>query len=439
MLKKFNINVFVPKNNSLFVAIISIFLLFSLVLYAYPSTFLFLFNNILGNLLLALSVIGLGFFDIRWAIGLAAIFVILYQATHIAGHKSSKPTTFGQPTVLKEGFDQWSTQLKEDFIKFEDTFNPNYQFDINIIQKQASPEEVEYLLINNKWLWSEDVKAMYKEAIMQNSTTSIDPGIALEVAQTIYNETAIKELMSWNTKEGSFLLTGVTIGHTDGMADNLNNIVRCGTSTESSNGDGSAVMEKIVNTGYDGINGSVVQNITPVSNADIPGLVAGFKFLKNECNPCTALNNPADYSCPFSLNVGDGGGVSAIWNNLWGLTSDSSSSAANKKKQFPLLTELRNELNNAGVILNPIIRSSTSANTSATNSSGSSGSSSSSGSSTSTSASANTTNATGTIIDSASTIAGNAATSADASTGATNISLSDMLSNIESPFLNSNM
>jgi hypothetical protein len=194
-------------------------------------------------------------------------------------------------------------------------------------------------------------------------------------------------------------------------------------------------MEKIVNTGYDGINGSVIQNITQVSNADIPGLVAGFKFLKNECNPCTALNNPADYSCPFSLNVGDGGGVSAIWNNLWGLTSDSSASAANKKKQFPLLTELRNELNNAGDILNPIISSSSSANTGTTNSSGSSSSSGSSGSSTTT----NTNDATGTIIDSESTIASNAATSADASTGATNISLSDMLNNIEGPFLNSNM
>jgi len=438
MFKKFNINVFMPKNNSLFVAIISIFLLFSLVLYAYPSTFLFLFNNILGNLLLILSVIGLGFFDIRWAIGLAAIFVILYQAIHIASKPSTfgQSETFGQPTVLREGFDQWSTQLKEDFIKFENTFNPNYRFDINIIQKQASPEEVEYLLINNKWLWSEDVKAMYKEAIMQSSTTSIDPGIALDIAQTIYNETAIKELMSWNTKEGSFLLTGVTIGHTDGMADNLNNIVRCGTSGggEGSNGYGEgtkdAVMEKIVNTGYDGINGSVIQNITQVSNADIPGLVAGFKFLKNECNPCTALNNPADYSCPFSLNVGDGGGVSAIWNNLWGLTSDSSASAANKKKQFPLLTELRDELNNAGDILNPIIRSSSSSTATATTSTGATNSS---------TTTANTNDATGTIIDSASTIASNAATSADASTGATNISLSDMLSNIESPFLNSNM
>jgi hypothetical protein len=215
---------------------------------------------------------------------------------------------------------------------------------LNIIQQQASPEEVQYLLKNGKWPWSDEVKSLYRDAIMRNSSISMDPGVALDVAQTIYNETAIKQMLSWNTKEGAFLLTGVTIGHTKGLPDNINNIIRCGY---NSSDDGSPVMEKIVNVGYNGINGSMIQNTSEVSDEDIPNLVPGFKFLKEPCNPCVALNDPANYSCPFSLNVGDGGEVSAIWQNLWGTSSNSSSSSTTN--QFPLLTELKDELNRASL------------------------------------------------------------------------------------------
>jgi hypothetical protein len=250
--------------------------------------------------------------------------------------------------------------VKTDFANFQNTHNPNFQFDMNIIQKQASPEEVEYLIKNNKWPWSDSVKAMYKDAIMRNSVISMDPGVAMDVAQTIYNETAVKEMLSWNTKEGAFLLTGVTVGHTKGLPDNINNIVRCGTSDGNSNGNGGAVMEKITNVGYDGINGSMIKNYAPVPDAEIHKLVPGFKFLKGECNPCVALNDPANYSCPFSLNVGDGGEVSTIWKDLWGLVSGGSSSgnedegapSGSTKKEFPMLNELKDELTKASLMLN---------------------------------------------------------------------------------------
>ena len=505
MTEKTSINVFIPKNNNIFVAIVAVLALFSVVLYAFPAAFVFLFNNILGNLLLALGVIGVGYFDFRWAVGLAAIFVILYQAFSLSKSGSGKAKQ-QSPFGLKEGFDGscktgcvapteatgncqvsadkktlicpwdckypgsgsgycsyntdcasctprgtfvnpdnnvlpdmshgicsdgttykiddagtncpgyqnnvlpdmshgicsdgttykiddagtncpsqsssngssssssssggtsgnknnvipstsgtglWSSKLKTDFANFENTHNPNFQFDMNIIQKQASPEEVEYLIKNNKWPWSDSVKAMYKDAIMRNSVISMDPGVAMDVAQTIYNETAVKEMLSWNSKEGAFLLTGVTIGHTKGLPDNVNNILRCGLPDGVT---GNAVMEKIVNVGYDGINGSMIQNISRVSNADIPGLVPGFKFLKSECNPCLALDDPANYSCPFSLNVGDGGEVSTIWKNLWGLAGSSTEKEKEKEKEkkkvFPILNELKNELNKASSMLN---------------------------------------------------------------------------------------
>jgi hypothetical protein len=110
---KTNINVYVPRNNNLFIAIISVFLLFSLLLYSYPPLFIFLFNNILGNLLLAVGVIGVGIFDVRWAIGLAAIFVILYQAFKL--NNASLNTASLNTASLKEGFTNWSPQLITDF------------------------------------------------------------------------------------------------------------------------------------------------------------------------------------------------------------------------------------------------------------------------------------------------------------------------------------
>ena len=45
----------------------------------------------------------------------------------------------------------------------------------------------------------------------------------------------------------------------------------------------------------------------------------GFSFVKGPCDPCVALNNPADYSCPFRLNIKGDDSISNQWKQLWGL------------------------------------------------------------------------------------------------------------------------
>jgi hypothetical protein len=178
------------------------------------------------------------------------------------------------------------------------------------------------------------------------------------------------ELLSFQTKEGKFLINGATIGHTKGLPENINNIAVCGIDSK-----GNSILNKVLYTGYHGFNGHMIENITPVENKDVPSVVSGFKFLKGECNPCSALNNPSDYSCPFSLNVGDGEDVSTVWKMLWGLnppdtvgqSSESSAAALNSSfklipevsssssptsssptssspNEFPLLSQLTNEL-----------------------------------------------------------------------------------------------
>jgi hypothetical protein len=351
--KKLNVNVIVPKNNSLFISIIFVFLLFSTIIYIKPSVFLFLFMSILGNFLLVLFVGLVGYFNVQWAIGLSAIFIILYQASHLSSSRGSGSGITHEPFgVLDIEADTiytpttWSQQTITDFLHFQKTHNPNFTFDINILQQQATPAEVQYLLENNQWPWSDEVKKMYRDAIAQSSFISVNLSSSLGEAQAIYNQTAIKELLSWNSKEGTFLLHGATIGNSELLPANVNNIVRCSSSAPSSSAP--SVMQKIIYTGYDSINGSLQSQVSSVENSALPSLINGFKFLKDACNPCVALSNPADYSCPFSIDTGNGPDVSPVWQNLWGLNaSDANASASTDPSKFPLLNQLKKEISNA--------------------------------------------------------------------------------------------
>ena len=144
-------------------------------------------------------------------------------------------------------------------------------------------------------------------------------------------------------------------------------------------------MEKTVNIGYSSIDGKLIKRKTVIDNKDLPNEVTGFKFTNSPCNPCVALNQ--DYSCPFSLDVGDGSQASPIWNKLWGLSSNPSltpesltstsykndiqyyepinlkikvngnGSTTNSSSHFPILSELTKELNQVENIYNPVITS----------------------------------------------------------------------------------
>ena len=233
------------------------------------------------------------------------------------------------------------------------------RFDLDVIQQQATAKEVETLLKTGKWPWSPNVITLYKNAIAQNTIINNEPGSSLLTVQSVYNQRAIVELLAWNTKEGTFLLNGSIIKPTSGMPDNINNLVRCGKNKET----GKITMQKVEYTGYNGVNGSIVSKVTPIANADIPKQVTGFKFLKSECNPCSALDDPANYSCPFSLDLGNGTEVSEVWQQLWGLNSSGSMTpgatktdalspettssiypSSLNKENFPILSQLKDEL-----------------------------------------------------------------------------------------------
>lgn len=211
--------------------------------------------------------------------------------------------------------ENWSKDLIKRFNKYQTTVNKHVaQYNLDILQRQASPEEAEEYLLTGLWPWPEDLKYLYTEQIWSNPIIKIDPAIALNYARKIYNQNAVRELLAWNTKEGHFLLYGSDIGVSDGMPKNIHNTIKCSTdSVDNSN------LEKKVYTGMNLWNGYMNFTKTNINPQDIPNEVPGFSFINQPCNPCVALNSPADFSCPFKLNVKGDDSISEPWKQLWNL------------------------------------------------------------------------------------------------------------------------
>jgi len=436
-----DVNIFIPMKSgdnatTMYVSIISVFIIFSLILYLKPELFLSIFGSLLGNIILIGAVLGLSFYHLKTAIAVGLFFFMLVlvvrrssiqkvtdldkkekftnmysnattvgsnitsgaivtsgttKTTGVTGSTSASGSTGATGTTGATGASgatgatgatdatgasgasgatgtsgateiidsvdpttsygsnrvtTWPSTLVTEFLTFQKGLNPNITFDMDIVQNQATPEEVAYLFKNYKWPWSEKLQGLYNEAIAQNLFISVDPGVSMISAQQIYNETAMKQLISYNTKEGTFLLNGVTVGHNKKLPSNINNSIQCSTNSK-----GEPILEKIVYNGYDSIYGNLNSTVTEIDYKDLPNQVNGFKFLGAPCNPCVASKNPPDYTCPFALNTGNGYEVSPIWQMLWNVTPESVESLNAKtvssscSSSFPILSQLKNEVN----------------------------------------------------------------------------------------------
>lgn len=209
----------------------------------------------------------------------------------------------------------WSSDLIKRFNIYQSTMNKNInQFDLEQLQRQASPEEAEEYLRTGFWSWPDNLKNLFIDKIWANPIIKIDPHYALSYSMRTYNQNAMRELLAWNSKEGHFLLYGGDIGVSDGMPKNMHNTIKC--STDSIN---NSVIQKKVYTGMNLWNGYMNSTITDVKPEDIPKEMPGFSFVKSPCNPCVALNSPGDFSCPFKLNVKGDDSISEPWKELWNL------------------------------------------------------------------------------------------------------------------------
>jgi uncharacterized protein YxeA len=206
-------------------------------------------------------------------------------------------------SLFKEAF-TWSMKEKHDFENYNKLNLPNTQFDLTMLQKQASPKELQFFFKHGYWHWTEETKSIFLEELGRSSLIKSDPNISLLYYQKIYNENAVQQLLRWQTNEGKFVLRGATIP--DGTK------YQC-----QENDDGSSSMFKFWTDGYNLWNGYANSKKEKVENGDLPTQIPGFSFVKGECSPCDNLNYAE--TCPFHLKLQRDKEISPIWKMNWGI------------------------------------------------------------------------------------------------------------------------
>jgi hypothetical protein len=255
-------------------------------------------------------------------------------------------------SIYDEGFTVESTKQ---FLDLQRTINPHKKFDMDAIGKQATQEEIDYYLKHQMWPWSTELQEMYRGAIASNPYVRIDPNLGVKQARILYNESVMWQILSWQTKEGQFLLNGVIVKdpsanqfpsgfgdfpYSSELTKERHDVVKCADDK------GELVLMRTKNVGIDQ-NGAYITKQFPVDLGTLDKLIPGFTFStlaenqgsstfgkggakpklpfgstfpKGGCNPCVALNDTPDYSCPFKLDImGAKPGVSSVWSKLWSL------------------------------------------------------------------------------------------------------------------------
>ena len=341
-------NFMTEENKTKLIGLLVILMILWLILYFIPELITSLFNTLLGNIILLVTSLLVCTYNIQYGIITMVVLVIIYRFAH-----------------NKEGF-TWSKKSTQDFLSMQQTINRQNIFDVNLIQNtQASQEELDYFLKNGHWPWSQKVKELYMEAVKSNPYIRTLPKDALTHTMTIYNEAAILKILSYQTKEGQFLLNGVLIQDPSGnkledlpsgfgnfpyesglLGNRSDDIIKCNMSKENG-----ATLERITYTGKGGIYNEQTSKVTPVDYNDLENIIPGFKYLNGTCNPCGAINEKADYSCPFRLQVKNKSPfISDVWQYLWNINDNPLKSIPSFLKEqinpskFPLLSELQSEL-----------------------------------------------------------------------------------------------
>jgi hypothetical protein len=354
-------NIFNDKNNNIIIGLITVFVIIWSLVYAIPNFINSLFHTILGNIILILIVVLISMNNVIYGILSAILIFILYRVTI---------------TSNKEGF-TWKKESIDKFIGIQQSINPNVIFDVNKIQEQASQEDVDYFIKNGMWPWSKEVIELYKNAVSNNKYIRTNLGDSVLEARKIYNENIILEILSWQEKEGQFLMTGVTVlyennkdrnglgtyAYNSELVTDVTNpkasVIKCDTNFEiNADTNSKIILKQYQYTGDGVIFGEHNTKITDVDYNNLEKLIPGFKFIKEPCNPCLALNDPSNYSCPFKLDIKDTKeGVSQVWSYLWRtkgnitdpslkpLDVSSSHYTGTETGDFPILNQLKNELN----------------------------------------------------------------------------------------------
>lgn len=214
--------------------------------------------------------------------------------------------------------DAFTRRSEDAFLNLQSAQYSDLYFDMDVLSKQATQEEMDEYLRTGRWPWSDEAKALFQDAVRANTSVRYDPQLALNRAQTIYNETAILHLLKMNSQEGQFLLSGVQVvnsptptdnapfAETSGLASPPYSVIQCDYTNRSKNAQGQLVKDGV-----------------PIHPNQLEAEMGGsFTFLNGVCNPCINMDQPPDYSCPFRLNLStkttqQPSDISPVWKYLW--------------------------------------------------------------------------------------------------------------------------
>lgn len=204
----------------------------------------------------------------------------------------------------------WSDETKCNYEKYV-TFFPDNRFNLNVMQQNASEDEVKHLFEYNKYPWSQKIKDIYLDNVSHNKITNIQPNFSLLQNQKIYPEKAITQKLSYNTKEGDFLLYGSVLpsnkNNNKEITLTYNDNIKCNFDKN-----GTSFMEYTHNEPYQ-------RKTKKLNNEELEEIIPGFSFVNGTCNPCSPLEDTPQYNCPFTLNKKGDTTISPIWKLLWNI------------------------------------------------------------------------------------------------------------------------
>ncbi len=278
------------ENRTKVIGLLTILIALWLVLYFIPQIFASLFNTLLGNLILILATILTLSYNLRYGLMLFLILIILYRFS-----------------TLVKTTESFTDQSLQDFLLIQNTINKQKIFDTNILQTQATQEELDYFNSHGIWPWSDSTIDLYISLTNKNPYIRTYSKDAIGYARTIYNEKAILELLSNQTKEGLFKINGVQVEgdkpnlkeqlpdgfgsfpYTSGlMEDRRKDVIKCNLDTQQ--------LERTKYNGRGGIFGEQLTEVSSVNYNDLEKIIPGFSFLSEPCNPCLS-----DSKCKFKL------------------------------------------------------------------------------------------------------------------------------------------
>jgi hypothetical protein len=305
MTRILNIDFWKEHNDDL-VGLLVILIAIWIVLYFLPQVIVSLINTLLGNFILLLSVLLI--YSANPIHGVIAIFIVavLYQIVRLSHRKES-----------------FTPQSELDFLRIQHTINKQKVFDMRVIDTQASQEELDYFNQHGIWPWSPEVIELYEEAIRNNPyIRTVEQDATMEARKT-YNQAAIIRILTYQSKEGQFLLNGVEVENNQNVLPSgfgdfpyeaelfdhpTGDIIQCNLSKNT------PTLERVNYSGH-GLLESQSKEVTPVDYHELEQLVPGFTFLKGACNPCSSMASTPDYSCTYRLKKDEA--PSSIWEYLW--------------------------------------------------------------------------------------------------------------------------